>query len=96
MSKAPPAKAPTKTTAPRDETDDDSPEAMLGTAPAFPGWPTLYAKNVEEVRRWYRNATSAGREVKHIVLCEMIFGHLSKALSMALQGKQWSPPAHLP
>jgi hypothetical protein len=76
--------------------DDDSPEMNLGKAPPFPGWPLLYAKNLDEVRRWYRNATNAGREMKHIVLCEMIFSHAANALALALQGKQWSPPQHLP
>lgn len=52
----------------------------------------LFAKNIEEVRRWYRGASYSGREIPHVVMSELIFGHISLALSLALEGKSWSPP----
>lgn len=56
----------------------------------------LFAKNLEEVRRWYRGATESGRELPHIVMSELILGHVSQALALALQGVSWEPPAHNP
>lgn len=52
----------------------------------------LYAKNLEEVKRWYRGASNPGRDMPHIVLIELMLGHVVLALTLALEGKSWSPP----
>ncbi len=56
----------------------------------------LFAQNLEEIRRWYRGASDAGREVGHIVLNELILANVSSALDLALQGKRWEKPANAP
>ena len=56
----------------------------------------LFAQNLEEIRRWYRRASDAGREMGHIVLNEMILANVSHALSLALEGKRWEAPKESP
>lgn len=51
----------------------------------------LYLKNLDEVRRWYRNSSTPGIERGHVVLGEMFFTVSVEALSLALEGKSWSP-----
>jgi hypothetical protein len=57
---------------------------------------TLFYKNLEEVKRWYRGSSDAGRELGHIVLAEMFISHVSRALELAMEGKTWSPPEEHP
>lgn len=56
----------------------------------------MFTKNLEEMRRWYRGASYAGREAGHIVMNEMVLANVSTALALALEGKCWSPPADNP
>lgn len=56
----------------------------------------LFAQNLEEIRRWYRGATYAGREMGHVVLNELILANVSCALELALQGKRWEAPQTSP
>lgn len=51
----------------------------------------LYAQNLDEIRRWHRNASTPGIERGHIVLGEMFFALAVEALTLALDGKSWSP-----
>jgi hypothetical protein len=53
-----------------------------------------FAQNLEEIRRWYRNASAPGHEVGHIVMNELVLSNVSTALDMALQGKRWEAPKH--
>ena len=50
----------------------------------------LYAQNLDEIRRWYRNASTPGIERGHVVLGEMFFSLSTEALTCALEGKSWS------
>lgn len=68
------------------------PKDNAGAASAL----VLFAKNLEEIRRWYRNASGNGRELGHIVMNELILANVSTALDLALQGKQWEAPTHSP
>lgn len=56
----------------------------------------LFAQNLEEIRRWYRASAGAGREMGHIVLNELVLTNVSVALDLAMQGKRWERPLHLP
>ncbi len=56
----------------------------------------LFAQNLEEIRRWYRGATYAGREMGHVVMNELVLANVAHALDLALQGKRWEAPAHSP
>lgn len=51
----------------------------------------LYAQSLDEIRRWFRNSSTPGIERGHIVLGEMFFTYSVEALSLALEGKSWSP-----
>lgn len=57
---------------------------------------TLFAKNLEEIRRWYRGARSPGAEVGHVVMTELVLANVADALSKAIEGKAWEAPAHSP
>lgn len=76
----PPTKAP-----PKPKTDVSSGAALA-----------LFAQNLEEIRRWYRGAADAGREMGHVVLNELVLANVSTALELALQGKRWEKPPHNP
>ncbi len=56
----------------------------------------LCAKNLEEIRRWYRGATYAGHDAGHVVMSELILGHVATAMQMGIEGKEWAPPQHSP
>src|SRR5262245_57844739 len=51
----------------------------------------LYRANLDEVRRWFRNATTPGITRGHVVLGEYFMGLCVEALDNALEGKAWSP-----
>ncbi len=55
----------------------------------------LFAKNLEEMIRWYRRA-SAGPEVGSYVVIEIVLRDVSLAWACALQGKNWAPPTPTP
>jgi hypothetical protein len=57
---------------------------------------SLFAQNLEEIRRWYRSASDSGREMGHVVLNELILTNVSVALEYALKGKRWEKPTHNP
>lgn len=56
----------------------------------------LYAKNLDEVIRWYRRPKESGHDYGHYVLTEHILSHVHNALVLALQGKEWKPPTPTP
>ncbi len=56
----------------------------------------LFAKNLEEIRRWYRGASGPGGELGHHVLTELILGYTLEAFTLALEGKAWNPPRSTP
>lgn len=56
----------------------------------------LFAKNLEEIRRWYRGASGDGHQFGHLVMNEIVLTNVSAALELALKGEQWSPPPHNP
>lgn len=56
----------------------------------------LYAKNLDEIRRWFRNSSTPGIERGHVVLGEMFFTLSTEALAFALKGESWSPGNRLP
>jgi hypothetical protein len=51
----------------------------------------LFAKNLEEMRRWYRRRDS-GHSHGVNVEAEIILGDVANALTLACQGKGWTPP----
>lgn len=55
----------------------------------------LFAKNLEEMIRWYRRA-SAGPELGAYVIVEIMLRDTSLAWSLAVQGKSWTPPTPTP
>ncbi len=70
------------------------------TPPKSPKQPTgitqarvneLYAKNLEEQRRWFARQ-SAGHEHGHNVMAEHIISYISEAWRLAAEGKTWSAP----
>jgi hypothetical protein len=56
----------------------------------------LFQKNLDEIFRWYRNASERGSELGHVILGERFVGHINKALALALKGESWSAPDHNP
>lgn len=56
----------------------------------------LFAKNLEEIRRWYRGGAGTGHALGHIVMNEIVLTNVSTALEMAMKGEQWNAPAHNP
>lgn len=76
---------PPKKTPPKPKTEQDAAVALV-----------LFAKNLDEILRWYRGATYAGREFGHVVQTELVLSNVTLALSMALEGKSWQAPAHAP
>lgn len=68
------------------------------TAPAVSAEQSLalFARNLESIRRWYRGATYAGREMGHVVLNELILANVATALSLAMEGKEWVAPMEQP
>jgi hypothetical protein len=55
----------------------------------------VFAKNLEEMIRWYRRASN-GPDVGAYVIVEIVLRDVSLAWSLALQGKNWTPPAPTP
>ena len=51
----------------------------------------LYARNMDEIRRWFRNSTTPGLQRGHIVLGEYYLALALEALTLALEGKAWEP-----
>jgi hypothetical protein len=56
----------------------------------------LYAQNLDEIRRWFRNSSTPGHERGHVVLGEIFFTLSTEALTCALDGKSWSPGDRAP
>jgi len=57
---------------------------------------SLFAQNLEEIRRWYRGASDAGREVGHVVMNELVLANVATALDLALKGQRWEKPTYNP
>lgn len=55
----------------------------------------LYAKNLDEMIRWYRRMPS-GPDLGSNVVVEMVLRDVVHAWTLALQGKNWQPPAASP
>lgn len=53
---------------------------------------SLYLKNLQAMREWYRASPARGVEVGHIQVAEIALADNSLALRLALEGKAWSPP----
>ena len=56
----------------------------------------MFAQNLEEIRRWYRDCRSPGQEVGFVTMNELVLANVSTALSLALQGKRWERPGNSP
>ncbi len=56
----------------------------------------LFIVNLEEINRWYRGATYSGREMGHVVMCELIQSNVAHAARLAREGKRWVAPTTLP
>lgn len=50
----------------------------------------LMFRNVEAMRLFYRKQKDPGREVGHVVMHELIFSNLSRAMELALSEKEWT------
>ncbi len=81
---------PTKKTPKPTELPKDS------TAPSTADVFVLFAKNLEEIRRWYRGASDSGHPMGHVVLNEIVLANVSTALQLAMRGKAWEKPVGNP
>lgn len=50
----------------------------------------LMFKNIEAIRVYYRRQSDPGREVGHVVMHELIFANISRAIELALSGNEWT------
>ena len=56
----------------------------------------LYVENVNRIRAWYRRSSTHGREHGHVYLAELLLGHVTDAMTLAVEGKTWREPDHVP
>lgn len=56
----------------------------------------LFAKNLEEIRRWYRRTNEPGQVIGHHISIQFVLGYVIEAWTNAIEGKQWSPPRPTP
>lgn len=56
----------------------------------------LFAKNLEEIRRWYRGSKDSGQSFGHVVITELLLTHVSTALELAMKGQAWEKPTASP
>lgn len=54
---------------------------------------TLFQKNLEAMREWYRQQPGRGVDTGHLVLLELCLADVISALSAAMEGKPWQPPS---
>lgn len=53
----------------------------------------LFQKNLEAMREYYRLKPGRGVEMGHLVLLELCITDVLSALTAAMEGKPWEPPA---
>lgn len=51
-----------------------------------------FNRNLELVYRWYRNASTRGEDLPHIVAAERIMDQMRRAMSFALEDQDWTAP----
>lgn len=56
----------------------------------------LFAKNLEEIRRWYRRTNEPGQVIGHHISIEFVLGYVLEAWAKAVEGKTWVAPRPTP